>query len=196
MGHVCPQRKARAVLEYDTETGLHYNRFRYFDPDLGMFTSRDPIGLNGGSNVFQYAPNPTGWIDPFGLNPKCRITGNRVDNASDLPVVRPGTKEWDNAVDSLSKPGRGDIRVSNAQDAKKLMQDAGLQMDRRKMYTNDSYIKGYEVHKPQPGTNRSGQQLTARERWTTGESSVGNDLPHIKWKTDSGNNQGHIFFGD
>ena len=59
--------RRRAMLEYDTETGLHYNRFRYFDPDLGMFTTRDPIGLLGGSNVFQYAPNPTGWIDPWGL---------------------------------------------------------------------------------------------------------------------------------
>ena len=59
---------------FDTETGLHYNRFRYYDPDLGMFISRDPIGLMGGFNTFQYAPNPTGWIDPFGLakskNPK------------------------------------------------------------------------------------------------------------------------------
>ena len=55
---------------FDTETGLHYNRFRYFDPDLGMFTSRDLIGLMGGTNVFQYAPNPTGWIDPFGLSNK------------------------------------------------------------------------------------------------------------------------------
>ena len=53
---------------FDTETGLHYNRFRYFDPDMGMFTTRDPIGLAGGSNVFQYAPNPVGWIDPFGLS--------------------------------------------------------------------------------------------------------------------------------
>ena len=53
---------------FDTETGLHYNRFRYFDPDMGMFTTRDPIGLLGGNNVFQYAPNPTGWIDPFGLS--------------------------------------------------------------------------------------------------------------------------------
>ena len=33
-----------------------------------MFTTRDPIGLLGGMNVFQYAPNPVGWIDPFGLN--------------------------------------------------------------------------------------------------------------------------------
>ena len=54
---------------FDTEIGLHYNRFRYFDPDMGMFTTRDPIGLMGGMNVFQYAPNPVGWIDPFGL--KC-----------------------------------------------------------------------------------------------------------------------------
>ena len=53
---------------FDEQTGLHYNRFRYFDPDMGMFTTRDPIGLDGGMNVFQYAPNPTGWIDPFGLN--------------------------------------------------------------------------------------------------------------------------------
>ena len=53
---------------FDEETGLHYNRFRYFDPDMGMFTTRDTIGLMGGSNVFQYAPNPIGWIDPFWLS--------------------------------------------------------------------------------------------------------------------------------
>ena len=34
---------------------------------MGMFTTRDPIGLMGGDNVFQYAPNPTGWVDPLGL---------------------------------------------------------------------------------------------------------------------------------
>ena len=51
----------------DTETGLHYNTFRYYDSDVGMFISRDPIGLLGGNNVFQYAPNPIGWIDPWGL---------------------------------------------------------------------------------------------------------------------------------
>ena len=60
---------------FDEETGLHYNRFRYFDPDMGMFTTRDPIGLLGGNNVFQYAPNPTGWIDPFGL---ARTIPNKV----------------------------------------------------------------------------------------------------------------------
>ncbi|CAA6810564.1 MAG: Rhs family protein [uncultured Sulfurovum sp.] len=52
---------------YDQETGLHYNRFRYYDPDIGRFISQDPIGLLGGTNLYQYAPNPVGWVDPLGL---------------------------------------------------------------------------------------------------------------------------------
>ena len=52
---------------FDIETNLHYNRFRYYDSDVGMFVSRDPIQLEGGLNTFAYAPNPVNWIDPFGL---------------------------------------------------------------------------------------------------------------------------------
>ncbi len=33
-----------------------------------MFIQRDPISLLGGLNTFQYAPNPIGWIDPWGLS--------------------------------------------------------------------------------------------------------------------------------
>ena len=78
---------------FDEETGLHYNRFRYFDPDLGMFTTRDPIGLMGGTNVFQYAPNPTGWIDPFGLSASSKLdtalggkVGDRLSAHHLIPV--------------------------------------------------------------------------------------------------------------
>ncbi|WP_166898740.1 RHS repeat-associated core domain-containing protein [Massilia sp. CCM 8734] len=52
---------------FDKETGLHYNTFRFYDPDLGRFISPDPIGLAGGVNVYQYAPNPNAWSDPLGL---------------------------------------------------------------------------------------------------------------------------------
>ncbi|MEH3398242.1 PAAR domain-containing protein [Enterobacter cloacae] len=52
----------------DGETGLHYNLFRYYDPQVGRFIVQDPIGLNGGWNLYQYAPNPLGWIDPTGLS--------------------------------------------------------------------------------------------------------------------------------
>ena len=52
---------------FDEESGLHYNRFRYYDPSSGRFVSQDPIGLLGGFNLYEYAPNPIGWVDPFGL---------------------------------------------------------------------------------------------------------------------------------
>ncbi len=55
---------------FDEESGLHYNRHRYYDPGLGQFTTQDPIGLLGGINNYQYAPNPIGWVDPFGLTCK------------------------------------------------------------------------------------------------------------------------------
>ncbi|MGP4846209.1 RHS repeat-associated core domain-containing protein [Marinobacter sp. 1Y8] len=52
---------------YDPETGLHYNRHRYYNPASGRFMTPDPIGLAGGLNNYQYVPNPTGWVDPLGL---------------------------------------------------------------------------------------------------------------------------------
>ncbi|AMA45700.1 hypothetical protein APT63_08680 [Pseudomonas sp. 22-AL-CL-001] len=50
----------------DRETGLHYNTFRFYDPDVGRFTQPDPIELSGGHQLYGYAPNPESWIDPLG----------------------------------------------------------------------------------------------------------------------------------
>jgi RHS repeat-associated protein len=55
---------------YDEETGLHYNRFRYYNQACGRFIGQDSIGLLGGVNNYQYAPNPVSWVDPFGLSCK------------------------------------------------------------------------------------------------------------------------------
>jgi RHS repeat-associated protein len=55
----------------DEETGLYYNRFRYFLAGSGCFTSIDPIGLNGGLRLYAYALDPLAWVDPLGLS-KCR----------------------------------------------------------------------------------------------------------------------------
>jgi len=52
----------------DTETGLYYNRFRYYDPRDGMYTQRDPIGLAGGNpTVYGYVFDTLAEDDPFGL---------------------------------------------------------------------------------------------------------------------------------
>ncbi|MNF52445.1 putative deoxyribonuclease RhsC [compost metagenome] len=52
---------------FDVETGLHYNRYRYYDPQVGRFIGKDPIGFAGDLNVYMYAPNPADWTDPLGL---------------------------------------------------------------------------------------------------------------------------------
>ncbi len=51
---------------FDLETGLHYNFFRYYEPDVGRFVNQDPIGLNGGGNFYFFASNIQIWIDPLG----------------------------------------------------------------------------------------------------------------------------------
>ena len=53
----------------DRETGLHFNTFRFYDPDVGRFTTPDPIGLAGGLNTYTYSSNPISWFDPLGLTP-------------------------------------------------------------------------------------------------------------------------------
>jgi RHS repeat-associated protein len=52
---------------FDAESGLHYNRFRYYEPETGRYLSQDPIGLLGGFNLYAYGKNPINWVDPFGL---------------------------------------------------------------------------------------------------------------------------------
>ncbi len=89
-----PEQNLRFQGQYfDAETGLHYNRFRYYDPDCGRFVSQDPIGLFGGYNLYQYAPNPTNWIDPWGLQTiKNKIEGDRreVEFLDKLKKKNPG----------------------------------------------------------------------------------------------------------
>ncbi|ANH98815.1 hypothetical protein A8L59_15795 [Pseudomonas koreensis] len=52
---------------FDAETGLHYNRNRYYNQSSRRFLTSDPILLVGGLNSYQYVPNPVRWIDPLGL---------------------------------------------------------------------------------------------------------------------------------
>ncbi|ELP4037568.1 RHS repeat protein [Salmonella enterica] len=53
--------------QYDEETGLYYNRHRYYDPLQGRYITQDPIGLQGGWNPYTYPLNPLTDIDPLGL---------------------------------------------------------------------------------------------------------------------------------
>ena len=52
----------------DTETGIAYNRFRYYSPETGAYISQDPIRLEAGlTNLYAYVLDVNAWVDPWGL---------------------------------------------------------------------------------------------------------------------------------
>lgn len=53
---------------HDAETGLAYNRYRYYDNHIGTFASTDPLSLRAGENLYSFAPNIWLWLDPLGLS--------------------------------------------------------------------------------------------------------------------------------
>ncbi len=79
----------------DSETGLYYNWFRYYDPKIGGYISSDPIGLAGGLNTYRYAyNNPLRWTDPDGLEVRF------------APGVSPTfKKQFGHAIQYLNKGG-------------------------------------------------------------------------------------------
>ena len=73
---------------FDAESGLHYNRHRYYDPEVGRYLTPDPVKLAGGLNGYRYALNPTGWVDPLGL--ACGPCPGDVDVDGPYSEIVPG----------------------------------------------------------------------------------------------------------
>ena len=72
--------------EWDADSGLYYYRARYYDPSIGRFISRDPLGSDGSANLYVYTENnPTNRVDPTGLQdapaPKYPVTQFNEDRA-------------------------------------------------------------------------------------------------------------------
>ena len=88
----------------DRETGLHYNFFRYYEPNVGRFVNQDPIGLLGGDNLYQFAPNTNKWLDVLGLN-KNLPAPYWPPNRGALGEVRSITLPVGTLVDRYGYPG-------------------------------------------------------------------------------------------
>ena len=75
----------------DEETGLYYNRFRYYSPDMGMYISSDPIGLAGNNpTLYGYVQDVNTWLDIWGLCPPIWNNGWRT---SDGKFATPNSTE-------------------------------------------------------------------------------------------------------
>ena len=86
---------------YDVETGYHYNYHRYYDPQIGRYLRTDPIGVDGGINLFVYCLNdPVNLVDPEGL----RTIGRPQQRWYPPPPVNPMPKRRFPALNELPEP--------------------------------------------------------------------------------------------
>jgi RHS repeat-associated protein len=100
---------------FDAETGLHYNRHRYYNPDVGRYLTPDPSGLKGGLNGYQYTRNPTGWVDPLGLNEcpgadGCKRPGVGEEDPAGKVKVYEGEPSLPSSTGESEYLYRGDLR--------------------------------------------------------------------------------------
>lgn len=68
---------------YDEDLGIHYNRFRDYDPEAGRFLTPDPTETDGGLNAYAYARNPIGWVDPLGQADGDKLNAAMVKDGQD-----------------------------------------------------------------------------------------------------------------
>jgi RHS repeat-associated protein len=94
----------------DEETELHYNRWRYYSPSAGGFTSRDPSGLTGGSRFYAFVHDTLRWSDPYGLEAciAARSRRDALDQAQGHAQVRRASKGGEPIpFDELNATSRG-----------------------------------------------------------------------------------------
>ncbi|WP_339468679.1 RHS repeat domain-containing protein, partial [Pseudomonas sp. EL_65y_Pfl1_R83] len=87
---------------FDQESGLHYNRHRYYNPDVGRYLTPDPVKLAGGINAYRYVLNPTGWVDPLGLSTcpgtdACKPSGSAQNPAKGVDHGEPALPQLTHA---------------------------------------------------------------------------------------------------
>ncbi len=72
--------------QYDEESGLYYNRNRYYDPLQGRYITQDPIGLVGGWNFYAYPLDPIEFVDPLGLKSCSERIVDAANELNDNPL--------------------------------------------------------------------------------------------------------------
>ncbi|MGY5080158.1 putative T7SS-secreted protein [Streptomyces nigrescens] len=119
---------------FDTETQLHYNYFRHYDPTTARYFTPDPIGLTPAPNPVTYAHNPTGIIDPLGLTPCVPegftdLGGNRFQSPGGL-IYGPGSSHghrlshvMEHAAPDPSKPAHSVFKNPEQKDILRLIDE-------------------------------------------------------------------------
>jgi RHS repeat-associated protein len=187
----------------DIETGLYYNRFRYYDPEGGRYTSRDRLGLLGGAELYGYVARPLSHADPLGLTDIVYRALNRADierlnSGQDLmpKVPTAGATPYDHVLKG-SEPGYpGTQYISFTRErpfAERWAARSGTEVvevdldELQNMRLDLSTGAGRAEHLG-PLTHASSGELRRVHKWARGAAEVllMGSVPHTKIKRDCG----------
>ncbi|MDO6834626.1 RHS repeat-associated core domain-containing protein [Pseudoalteromonas carrageenovora] len=143
----------------DEESGLHYNRYRYYSPKQQRFINQDPIGLVGGINHYQYAPNPVNWVDPFGLTCKDGQKKNVFAGHGSIDVTKPAIVPMGTSLTVYSWDG-----ATITDDLGSKIEDGTVSSSVfKKVYTEGDVIPGYMLHPNCGSLNISSNSIQVTE---------------------------------
>ncbi|EDY2550083.1 RHS element protein, partial [Salmonella enterica] len=141
--------------QWDKESGLYYNRHRYYDPAQGRYITQDPIGLDGGLNSYSYVKNnPVNWIDPLGLahtsgkwkdcgkGCRIRIDGDAVGDGRHLHWE---CKNGGGVMGEFGGQSHGDDYSSAPNSIKKCARKYGFEPEQSKLTCKDSETSATEA---------------------------------------------------
>ncbi|EAM3331545.1 hypothetical protein E2V02_22450 [Salmonella enterica] len=141
--------------QWDKESGLYYNRHRYYDPAQGRYITQDPIGLDGGLNSYSYVKNnPVNWIDPLGLahtsgkwkdcgkGCRIRIDGDAVGDGRHLHWE---CKNGSGVMGEFGGQSHGDDYSSAPNSIKKCARKYGFEPEQSKLTCKDSETSATEA---------------------------------------------------
>ena len=140
--HACPFRWPGQYE--DAETGLYYNRFRYYDPEAGQYTSQDPLGLRAGLAAYAYVDDPLTACDVFGL-----IVGPPYDFATLLHEAKTNLnfKTNPNGAVFWSGPRMADAQAWALANGKTTLEQThgGQFLDSLKLFDSSSGLTGQQA---------------------------------------------------
>ena len=167
---------------------MYYNRFRYYDPDAGVFISpdskltgscgQDPIGIEGGIALYGYVFDPNDWIDALGLN----RNSNNSKGEYELYIVY----DKDPAIHKDAKP----LKVGKAK-SEDIMTSKEYKGKNRRAHTSERIArkKGYPdatvVVKKKLGRTTTGKAKRVEAKMVRTLRNQGNKLPLNKEKNKS-----------
>jgi RHS repeat-associated protein len=160
---------------FDRETGLYYNRFRYYEPIIGTFISQDQLGLAAGENVYGFGSNAQTWVDPLGLC-KAKTTktwnGKSINELAEMNINNSGR-----TVLGHYEPNGGYISKAQKMNASYFdIGDIWNQMDKEERWAANTHFldviagKGDQVYLSVPKQNiRPGSYLVDEINYLTKE---------------------------